>query len=202
MKRCTTFWGLVSAYWVSDRWREAWLLSVVVLAITALISKAAVWTATASADFIASLAEFHRGDTTDPASIILLAAMTYFAISFARSGGLAFRHLMSTTLHRKARRWLIARFDAEILSHQRIALDQMSDRGSEGKDARLPDSIDQRLDTCTDHLYGGLIGLVMGFFGAVAAMWFVSVALVSRSQPVEQRDRLCLLYTSPSPRDS
>jgi len=189
LKRCTTFWGLVSAYWVSDRWREAWLLSVVVLAITALISKAAVWTATASADFIASLAEFHRGDTADPASIILLAAMTYFAISFARSGGLAFRHLMSTTLHRKARRWLIARFDAEILSDQRIALDLMSDRGSEGKDARLPDSIDQRLDTCTDHLYGGLIGLVMGFFGAVAAVWFVSVALVSRSQPVALLDR-------------
>ena len=189
MKRCTTFWGLVSAYWVSDRWREAWTLSVVVLAITALISKAAVWTATASADFIASLAEFHRADTADPARVILLSAMAFFGISFARSAGLAFRHLMSTTLHRKARRWLIARFDAEILSDQRIALDLMSDRGSDGKDARLPDSIDQRLDTCTDHLYGGLIGLVMGFFGAVASVWFVSVALVSRSQPVELLDR-------------
>ena len=185
LKRCTTFWGLVTAYWVSDRWREAWALSVVVLAITALISKAAVWTATASADFIASLAEFHRPDTADPARVILLSAHGLF------------RHLLlplrrprlpapvSTTLHRRARRWLIARFDAEILSDQRIALDLMSDRGSDGKDARLPDSIDQRLDTCTDHLYGGLIGLVMGFFGAVASIWFVSVALISRSQPVE-----------------
>ena len=65
----------------------------------------------------------------------------------------------------------------------------MSDRGSDGKDARLPDSIDQRLDTCTDHLYGGLIGLVMGFFGAVASIWFVSVALIARSQPVALLDR-------------
>ena len=55
LKRCTTFWGLVSAYWLSDRWREAWGLTVVVLAITLLISKAAVWAAEASADFIASL---------------------------------------------------------------------------------------------------------------------------------------------------
>ena len=55
----------------------------------------------------------------------------------------------------------------------------MSDRGSDGKNGRLPDSIDQRLDTCTDHLYGGLIGLVMGFWGAVASIWFVSVALIS-----------------------
>jgi putative ATP-binding cassette transporter len=189
VKRCTTFWGLVTAYWVSDRWREAWTLTLVVLAITAVISKAAVWAATASADFIASLAEFHRADDGEPARVILLAALAYFGISFSRSAGLAFRHLMSTTLHRNARRWLVARFDAEILSDQRIALDLMSDRGGDGKDTRLPDSIDQRLDTCTDHLYGGLIGLVMGFFGAVASVWFVSVALVSRSAPVAFLDR-------------
>ena len=188
LKRCTTFWGLVSAYWVSDRWREAWLLSSVVLTITLLISKAAVWAATASADFIASLAEFHRPDVAEPARVILLSALAFFGISFARSSGLAFRHLMSTTLHRKSRRWLIAQFDAHILSDERIAMDLMSDRGS-GKDGRLPDSIDQRLDVCTDHLYGGLIGLVMGFIGAVASMWFVSVALISRSQPVELLDR-------------
>lgn len=187
MKRCTTFWGLVSAYWLSERWREAWGLTVVVLAITLLISKAAVWAAEASADFIASLAEFHRAEAADPARVILLAALAYFGIALARSAGLAFRHLVSTTLHRKARRWLIARFDAEILSDQRIALDLMSDRGGAGE--RLPDSIDQRLDICTDHLYGGLIGLVMGFIGAVASVWFVSVALVGRSTPVAFLDR-------------
>jgi vitamin B12/bleomycin/antimicrobial peptide transport system ATP-binding/permease protein len=189
LKRCTTFWGLVSAYWLSERWREAWTLTVVVLAITALLGKAAVWTATASADFIASLAEFNRPDVADPARVILLSAMAFFGISLSRSAGMAVRHLVSTTLHRRSRQWLIARFDAEILSDRRIALDLMSDRGSDGKNARLPDSIDQRLDTCTDHLYGGLIGLVMGFFGAVASIWFVSVALIARSQPVALLDR-------------
>ena len=190
MKRCTSFWGLVSAYWFSERWREAWALTTVVLAITLLVSKAAVWTATASADFIASLAEFHRPDAVDPARVILLSGLSYFAIAFSRSTGLALRHLVSTTLHRRARRWLIARFDAEILSDQRIALDLMSDRGSAGNDGRLPDSIDQRLDICTDHLFGGLIGLVMGFIGAVASVWFVTIALVARSQPVDFLDRL------------
>ena len=72
---------------------------------------------------------------------------------------------MSITLHRRARQWLIAQFDAEILSDQRIALDLMSDRGSEGRDGGLPDAVDQRLDDCTVGLYGGLIGLVMGFWG-------------------------------------
>ena len=160
------------------------------LAITALLSKAAVWTATASADFIASLAEFHRPDVVDPGRVVLLAAAAYFGISISRSVGLAFRHLVSTTLHRKSRQWLISRFDAEILSDPRIAFDLMSDRGSECRGARLPDSIDQRIDICTDHLYGGLIGLVMGFFGAMASIWFVSTALIARSQPVEFLNRL------------
>lgn len=190
VKRCTTFWGLVSAYWLSERWREAWALTAVVLAITLLVSKAAVWTATASADFIASLAEFHRPGAVDPGRVILLSGLAYFGIAVSRSAGLAFRHLVSTTLHRRARRWLIARFDAEILSDQRIALDLMSDRGSAGNDGRLPDSIDQRLDVCTDHLFGGFIGLVMGFIGAVASVWFVTVALVARSQPVDFLDRM------------
>jgi vitamin B12/bleomycin/antimicrobial peptide transport system ATP-binding/permease protein len=189
LKRLTGFWGLVSAYWLSERWREAWALSVVVLAITLILSKAAVWTATASADFIASLAEFHRPDVADPGRVVLLSAIAFFGISFSRSAGMAVRHLVSTTLHRKSRRWLIARFDAEILSDRRIAFDLMSDRGSDGEDRRLPDSIDQRLDVCTDHLYGGLIGLVMGFCGAVASIWFVSVALIERSQPVALLDR-------------
>ncbi|MFT3973242.1 MAG: ATP-binding cassette domain-containing protein [Amaricoccus sp.] len=190
MKRCTTFWGLVSAYWMSERWREAWALTAVVLAITLLVSKAAVWTATASADFIASLAEFHRPGAVDPGRVILLSGLAYFGIALARSLGLALRHLVSTTLHRRARRWLIARFDAEILSDQRIALDLMSDRGAAGNGGRLPDSIDQRLDICTDHLFGGLIGLVMGFIGAVASVWFVTVALVARSEPVDFLDRI------------
>ncbi len=196
LKRLTTFWGLVSAYWLSDRWREAWALSVVVLAITLLLSKAAVWAATASADLIASLADLHQPDLVDPGRVILLAALAYFGIAFSRSAGMAVRHLVSTTLHRRARKWLIARFDAEILSDERIAFDLMSDRGAAGGGdeapggkARMPDSIDQRLDTCTDHLYGGLIGLVMGFFGAMASIGFVSAALIARSQPVDFLDR-------------
>ena len=189
MKRFTTFWGLISAYWLSERWREAWALSVVVLAITALLSKAAVWTATASADFISSLAEFHRHDVAEPGRVVLLSALAFFGIFLSRSLGIAVRHLFSITLHRRARQWLVARFDAEILSDQRIALDLMSDRGSEGRDGGLPDAVDQRLDDCTVGLYGGLIGLVMGFWGAAATIWFVSRALISRSYPVEALDR-------------
>ena len=78
LKKLRSFWGLVAAYWISERWREAWALTVVTLAMTALLSKASVWTATASADFIAAIAEFHRPDNADPAGALLLSRPALF----------------------------------------------------------------------------------------------------------------------------
>jgi ABC-type uncharacterized transport system fused permease/ATPase subunit len=189
LKKLRSFWGLVAAYWISERWREAWVLTVVALAMTALLSKAGVWTATASADFIASIAEFHSPHNADPAGGLLLAGLLFFAIFVSRAGGMAMRHLIAITLHRRARGWLVARFDAEILSDERLAFDLVSDRADGGGPGRLPDAIDQRIDECTTGLYGGLIGLVMGLWGAIASIWFVSAALIERSRPVPALDR-------------
>ncbi len=33
MKRLSGFWGLIFAYWTSERWREAWVLTGIVLAM-------------------------------------------------------------------------------------------------------------------------------------------------------------------------
>ena len=188
--KITGFWGLLSAYWVSERWREAWLLSVVVMGLTTLLSKASVWTAMASADFLASLTNFHSGELgPDPVRVVLLAAATFFAIFFARMVGVALRHLVSATLHRRARGWLVARFDSALLANERIAFDLMSDRSESGGASRLPDAIDQRIDECSIGLYGGLIGLTMGLWGAVTSIWFISRAILERSQPVAFLDR-------------
>ena len=190
MSRLSRFWGLIFAYWRSERWVEAWILTVIVIAMTTLLSKASVWTATASADFLAALAGFH--DTAagaDPASILLTAAAVYFAIYVARMAGAALRHVVSSTLHRRARAWLAGQFDAAILADERVAFDLMSDRSDEGSAVGLPDAIDQRIDECTGGLYGGVIGLAMGLWGSVASIWFVSQALIERSQPIETLDR-------------
>ena len=190
VKRLTGFWGLISAYWLSDRWREAWTLTVVVFAITTLLSKASVWTATASADFIASLAGFHTGlSGTNPAQTVMTAAAIYLAIFVSRAGGVALRHFVAGTLHRRARSWLSAYFDREILADERIAFDLMSDRAETGGASRLPDAIDQRIDECSQGLYGGILGLAMGLWGAITSIWFVSRALIERSAPVPLLDR-------------
>ena len=180
----------MAAYWLSYRWREAWTLTVIVFAITTLLSKAGVWTATASADFLAALAGFHRAeDGVDPGQVVLMAAAAYLAIFVARSAGTALRHFVSATLHRRARAWLVDRFDREILADERTALDLMSDRSDAGGAPRRPDAIDQRIDECSNGLYAGIIGLAMGLWGAIASIWFVSQALIERSQPVPFLDR-------------
>ncbi len=189
MNRLGTFWGLVSAYWRSERWKEAWLLTLVIFAMTTLLSKASVWVATASADFLAALAGFHDQAGGDPAAILFLAGLTYLGLFLAQTSGVALRHVVSTTLHRRARAWLAAQYDAAILKNERIAYDLMSDRSDEGSATGLPDAIDQRVDECTGGLYGGIIGLAMGLWGAVASIWFVSQALLERSRPVETLDR-------------
>ncbi len=164
------------------------MLTVVVFAMTTLLSKSSVWTAMASADFLASLAEFHTSEASDPRAILFTAAVTYFAIYVARMAGVALRHLLSTTLHRRARAWMVGRFDSRVLSDERVAFDLMSDRAETGGISRMPDAIDQRIDECSGGLYGGLIGLSMGLWGAIASIWFVSQELVRRSQPVAWLD--------------
>ncbi|TKW65855.1 MAG: ABC transporter ATP-binding protein/permease [Paracoccus denitrificans] len=190
MQRLTGFWGLLSAYWFSERWREAWTLTVLVFAITTLLSKASVWVALASADFIATLANFHSLDTgVNPGRAVLLAAGAYLGIFLARTAGVSMRHLISATLHRRARGWLVAQFNGAVLSDERVALDLMSDRTESGGRSRMPDAIDQRVDECSGALYGGVIGLAMGLWGAVTSIYFVFAALLERSQPVPFLDR-------------
>lgn len=190
VKNLSSFWGLLVAYWTSERWREAWALTVVILAMTTLLSKASVWVALASADFVASLANFHAPDAgAHPGDIVLLAALAYLAIFTGRASGVALRHYVSATLHRRARGWLVGRFNDAILADERIALDLMSDRSATDGGPRLPDAIDQRVDVCSANLYGGAIGLTMGIWGAVASTYFVFSALLQRSQPVPFLDR-------------
>ena len=189
MRRLTGFWGLLTAYWVSERWREAWLLTAIVIAMTTLLSKSSVWVAVSSADFLAALTGFHDLDgAVDPVRVVLMAAATYLAIVLARTSGVALRHLFSTTLHRSARRWLVAQYNTAILSDERVALDLMSDRSGGETASRLPDAIDQRVDECSIGLYGGVIGLTMGLWGAITSIYFISAALIERSQPVPMLD--------------
>ena len=46
-----SFWGLMKAYWFSERWMEAWFLTAVIAVLTAGLSKISVWIAETSGVF-------------------------------------------------------------------------------------------------------------------------------------------------------
>jgi ABC-type uncharacterized transport system fused permease/ATPase subunit len=63
-----TFWGLMRAYWLSDRWKEAWALTLFIAVLTALASKASVWMAESSGDLVNAIAFYHDRTNGAPLS--------------------------------------------------------------------------------------------------------------------------------------
>ena len=184
-----SFWGLLTAYWFSERWVEAWALTIGVFGLTTILSKSSVWVATTSADFLNSLVRFHMPDDgVEPVTYLFTAAAIFVAVHLGRIGGAGVRHLCSSTLHRRARGWTQAQFSEAILARNDIAANLMSDRDTD-RGRRLPDNIDQRVDDCTSNIFGGLIGLAMGLWGAVASIYFISAAVLERSAEVAFLDR-------------
>ena len=111
------FWGLMRAYWFSERWKEAWGLTVIIAFLTALAAKASVWMAEASGELVNSIAIFH-----DPENVTPLADPAdqrrhccVFLVLFKDAGFIGIRHLFSSTLHRKWRGWLNGRFNEALL---------------------------------------------------------------------------------------
>lgn len=185
------FWGLTTAYWTSERWVEAWIMTAAVFGLTTLLSKSSVWAATATADFLNSIVRFHSpADGIDPLALLITSVAAFAAIHLGRIGGVGIRHLLSATLHRKARGWLQGQFSNAILRHNHIAMSLMSNRDTEvGRPGGTPDNVDQRIDECTDNLFAGLIGLAMGVWGAIASIYFVSAAIIARSVEVPFLER-------------
>ena len=97
-----SFWGLLLAYWLSERWREAWALTFVILLLTGLSAQASVWFALTSGELVNRIANFHHPTVPTTPSSLLTTAATLAAIAITRDAGFtAVRHFFSTTLHRK-----------------------------------------------------------------------------------------------------
>lgn len=177
-----SFWGLMRAYWFSDRWKEAWGLTLVIALLTALSSKASVWMAEASGELVNSIAFFHDPANVTPLASLLTAAGTLFILVLLKDAGFTgIRHLFSTTLHRKWRGWLDGRFNAALLDANHTHFHVQHDAG-EGRAA--PDNIDQRVQDAIKGMTGGAIGLAMGVVSVATSLFFVGQKLWETSAPV------------------
>ncbi|UCM23910.1 ABC transporter ATP-binding protein/permease [Ensifer adhaerens] len=188
-----SFWGLLLAYWLSNRWREAWGLTFLILLLTGLSAQASVWFALTSGELVNRIANFHHPTVpTTPASLLKTAA-TLAAIAITRDAGFtAVRHFLSTSLHRKWRQWLDERFNQALLdsNHTHFHLQQNGFGGAGEGDTSSPDNIDQRVQEAIKGMTGGAIGLGVGIAGVVLSLAFVGGKLIETSSPVRGLDVL------------
>lgn len=187
-----SFWGLMSAYWLSESWREAWGLTFVILVLTALSAQASVWFAVTSGELINRIAYFHHPTTPTTPRALLTTAATLAAIAMMRDVCFtAVRHFFSTTLHRKWRAWLDQRFNEALLdtNHTHFHLQQFGSDAA-GSAMPAPDNVDQRVQESIKGMTGGAIGLAMGIAGVVLSLGFVGSKLIEMSSEVRGLDFL------------
>ncbi|WP_269931797.1 ABC transporter ATP-binding protein/permease [Aminobacter sp. HY435] len=180
------FWGLMRAYWFSDRWKEAWGLTLVIALLTALSSKASVWMAEASGELVNAIAFFHDPTNLTPLASLLASAGTLLLLVLLKDAGLTgIRHLFSTTLHRKWRGWLNGRFNAALLdaNHTHFHV-QTGGMDALGNAVPPPDNIDQRVQDSIKGMTGGAIGLAMGVMSVTTSLYFVGRKLLETSASV------------------
>ncbi|HEV2503827.1 MAG TPA: ABC transporter ATP-binding protein/permease [Mesorhizobium sp.] len=174
------FWGLMRAYWFSDRWREAWGLTIVITLLTALSSKAGVWFAIASGELVNSIAFFHDAANPTPLTSLLSNAGWLVLLVIIKDVGITgTRTLVSATLHRKWRGWLNGRFNDALLDSNHTHF-----HAQNGGDGTAPDNIDQRVQESIKGMTGGAIGLAMGVLGVATSLFFVGQQLLATSTEV------------------
>ncbi|WP_182549960.1 ABC transporter ATP-binding protein/permease [Phyllobacterium myrsinacearum] len=181
-----SFWGLIRAYWVSDRWREAWALTLAILLLTAAASKTSVWMAVASGELLNSIVNIHDPLVLDPlAGILSSAGFLVLLVLIKEVGFVGLRHLLSTTLHRKWRGWLNGRFNDALLdtNHTHFHL-QQGNSTIPGSPAAMPDNIDQRIHESIKGMTGGAIGLAMGIAGVATSVVFIGQSLLQLSTEI------------------
>ncbi|WP_181174527.1 ABC transporter ATP-binding protein/permease [Mesorhizobium sp. B2-3-10] len=178
------FWGLVRAYWISDRWKEAWALTLVIALLTALSSKASVWFAMASGELVNSIAFLHDAANTRPLETILTnAGILVLLVMLKDVGFTGVRNLVSATLHRKWRGWLNDQFNQALLDGNHTHFHAQHDSADGGIVA--PDNVDQRIQESIKDMTGGAIGLAMGVLGLATSLYFIGQNLLQSSVEVK-----------------
>jgi len=181
-----SFWGLMLAYWRSERWHEAWGLTGAIIVLTMFSSMASVWFAEASGELVGAIAFLHHPQNPSTLrSILTGAAMLGGIVVLKEVGFTSVRHYFSTTLHRKWRAWLDRRFNQALLdsNHTHLHL-QHGATQTIPAEAPIPDNIDQRVQESIKGMTGGAIGLAMGIAGVVLSAAFVGRKLVETSTEV------------------
>lgn len=182
-----SFWGVMRAYWISESWREAWALTLAILILTGLSAQASVWFAVTLGELVNGIANFQNIEFPTTMKSIATTVAMLTAIALLKDGGFAaIRHYLSSTLHRKWRKWLDRCFNEALFdaNHTHFHLQQIG-YDAAGLPAPAPDNADQRIQESIKNLAGTAIGLAMGIMGVILSVGFVGGKLIETSSEIK-----------------
>ncbi len=177
--------GLISAYWLSEKWCEAWGLTLGVFGLKTLHSASSVGMALSTAELISEVAQYSPDDPEKLAAVAAgggAVAAYYLGRKAMDEGG----HFLQAQLHRLSARWDAAQF-RDALAIKGVLPSLTRQMAVEGK-AKVPENIDAILDDPLVMLKADVMQLSLGVWGAAGTLWFMSREVLERSQKVEFLD--------------
>ena len=176
-----SFWGLMRAYWFSERWKEAWGADSRHRPPHRTIQQGqrlAGRSLRRAGQFDRYLPRSGKYDAigvpADQRRPCSSCSWSSRMQASPASGTCSPRHL-----HRKWRGWLNGRFNDALLdgNHTHFHLQHGASVQISGS-AAAPDNVDQRVQESIKGMTGGAIGLAMGIAGVVTSLFFVGQKLL------------------------
>lgn len=178
--------GFISAYWTSEKWAEAWGLTLGTFGLKTAHSASSVGMALSTAELISDITKY---DTTNPETLAAIQASAgavgafYLGRKVLDEGG----HYIGAQLHRLSAKWDAAQFRKAF--KEKGVLPALTRETNSATKVKVPPNIDEILDEPLTMVKYDALNLSLGVWGAAGTLYFMSKEFLERSQKVEFLDR-------------
>jgi ABC-type uncharacterized transport system fused permease/ATPase subunit len=177
LENMQTFWGLVGAWWRSDKKQWAWSMASAIVITTVALTATGIIGAAVTGELIASFADVGKAAIEGNAQALSQATgemgkwLAYEAmVGIAAVLINAARDITGKTMHRKWRNWLCDQLEGHLFENRRYVHLLYNRAGANDNVDRMPDNIDQRIQEAMKNMTGSVIGLGMGALGFTSAV--------------------------------
>lgn len=192
--------GAMTAYFTSEKWKQAWLQTGILAGLATVSSANTVWMAEAYASVISAFSRIDPADAYDSLGLILGNAkdlMFYTGVQVASAWGLS---RAGGHLERNMALWMTGKFREAALAEADMVHRITHNRGGAEEDPDLmPDAPHQRIFQAPAGMSCHLVGMGIRGYIAVLTTGFVGLALAQNSVPIEPLDRLSEQLTGMAP---
>ncbi len=192
LENMRTPFGLISAYWTSEKWAGAWGRTALAFGLETADSVLTVASGVAGASFLAATGKEFLSEAT--ANVSFMEHLSNLSEPAGIAGGLltllaAEKYLANETvmnLQRTGTRWDIAQaHDALKLPGVLPALSRGNYNTHDNKDLKVPEHIEQIIGSQMTNLKGHVLHMSFTVWGSLATLAAAGYGLVKNSEEVE-----------------